>query len=226
VEAQADVVMLLSVQSTERLSVVFCSFTTASLVRAYHAYLSRRRLVDTSDHHRHRNRVVDRLRVAYVHLLLRSASVTWNLALNSAPKVYTCWHQYWLVALVAILRTGQSPPCVVGLDNNRGRGLQRAYAAIGGSMVLLSDRSTDSRRDVLARQAVVATIKRGGTCLITPDGPRGPRYVPKSGATRLAAIAGVPLVELEITVRHTIACPRWDRFCLPLPLVHITVSRP
>ena len=58
---------------------------------------------------------------------------------------------------------------------------------------------------------------RGYDLAITPDGPRGPRYVVQDGAMALAQVTGLPLVPASYQLRWKIQLKSWDRFQIPLP---------
>jgi lysophospholipid acyltransferase (LPLAT)-like uncharacterized protein len=52
---------------------------------------------------------------------------------------------------------------------------------------------------------------------ITPDGPRGPRYVVQPGVIALALVTGRPIVAVTFNMRWKICTKSWDRFQIPLP---------
>ncbi len=52
---------------------------------------------------------------------------------------------------------------------------------------------------------------------ITPDGPRGPRFVAQQGAIFLAEITGRPIVPVGIGSWPCMRLHGWDRFVIPAP---------
>jgi lysophospholipid acyltransferase (LPLAT)-like uncharacterized protein len=69
--------------------------------------------------------------------------------------------------------------------------------------------------------------ERGHDLAITPDGPRGPRYVVQEGVVSTAQLTGLPIVPVAYHLHWKICVNSWDRFQVPLPfaLCEITVGR-
>jgi lysophospholipid acyltransferase (LPLAT)-like uncharacterized protein len=53
--------------------------------------------------------------------------------------------------------------------------------------------------------------------VVTPDGPRGPRYQVHPGILRLAQATGRPIIGVTTHVRWKRVLKSWDRFQVPLP---------
>jgi lysophospholipid acyltransferase (LPLAT)-like uncharacterized protein len=60
--------------------------------------------------------------------------------------------------------------------------------------------------------------------LITPDGPRGPRFEFKGGAITVAQLCGVPIVPLAYAARRAKIFGTWDKFVLPFPFSRIVIA--
>jgi lysophospholipid acyltransferase (LPLAT)-like uncharacterized protein len=81
-----------------------------------------------------------------------------------------------------------------------------------------SARGSSSRHGVAAAlTAVHAARDENLHIVITPDGPRGPRYRVQPGVLRLAQATGRPIVTITTYVRWKWVFKSWDRFQLPLP---------
>ena len=52
---------------------------------------------------------------------------------------------------------------------------------------------------------------------ITPDGPRGPRYVVQDGVIALARLTGMPIMPLTFGSSRKKIFGSWDAFNLPYP---------
>ena len=52
---------------------------------------------------------------------------------------------------------------------------------------------------------------------VTPDGPRGPRYVVQKGVIDLAQFTGLPIIAVTCNTRRKICIKSWDGFQIPLP---------
>jgi len=73
--------------------------------------------------------------------------------------------------------------------------------------------------------AMIKEIKAGKNGAITPDGPRGPRYVLQDGIITIAQKTGVPLVPFHVeATRQWIFEKSWDRHKLPKPFSKLVIS--
>ncbi len=137
--------------------------------------------------------------------------------------VPVCWHQHLLLCArymvtrrIKGLRIGFliSP----SLDGEAPSMLARVY---GGEVIRGSGTYTGP-------QAVRALYKQVRTDklspLITPDGPRGPRFEFKGGAVTVAQLCGVPVVPLAFVARPAKVLGTWDKFVLPFPFGRIVIA--
>lgn len=69
-----------------------------------------------------------------------------------------------------------------------------------------------------------AIVHDGVSPVITPDGPRGPRYEFKPGAILLSQLSGKPVVPISYAAAHARLFRTWDRFVLPWPGTRIAIS--
>lgn len=65
------------------------------------------------------------------------------------------------------------------------------------------------------------TLKSGSDLLVTPDGPRGPRYKVSDGAVALALKAKIPLVIINYRPSGYWQLSSWDKFVIPKPFCRI-----
>jgi lysophospholipid acyltransferase (LPLAT)-like uncharacterized protein len=78
-------------------------------------------------------------------------------------------------------------------------------------------RGSSSRRGAQALLELTTWAERGYDLAITPDGPRGPRYIVQDGAMSLAQITGLPVVPVSYFLKWKIQLKSWDGFQIPLP---------
>ncbi len=69
-----------------------------------------------------------------------------------------------------------------------------------------------------------AIVKEHISALITPDGPRGPRFEFKPGAIFSAQITGVPIVPLAFAAKPARVLGTWDKFVLPIPFSRVVIA--
>ncbi len=85
-------------------------------------------------------------------------------------------------------------------------------------------RGSSSKGGKEARQEMENLVRAGHTLVVTPDGPRGPRYEMKMGALRTAQKTGVPVVAVTFEVSSTTHLQSWDKFTVPLPFSKVIVK--
>jgi lysophospholipid acyltransferase (LPLAT)-like uncharacterized protein len=87
-----------------------------------------------------------------------------------------------------------------------------------------SVRGSSSRRGVAALVGLKRELSSGTDVCLTPDGPRGPRYVLQAGAVKLAQSSGAPLVPVHVRFSSAWRLKTWDRFVIPKPFSRVTVT--
>jgi len=88
---------------------------------------------------------------------------------------------------------------------------------------VLPIRGSSSRRGAQALRELVTAARQGCDLVLTPDGPRGPRYVVQEGVIAAAQLTGLPIIPTAYTLRWKWTLNTWDRFQVPLPFSHCTV---
>ena len=78
-------------------------------------------------------------------------------------------------------------------------------------------RGSSSRRGAQALLELKTWAERGYDLAITPDGPRGPRYIVQDGAMSLAQMTGLPVLPASYHLKWKIQLKSWDGFQIPLP---------
>ncbi|MCZ6729771.1 MAG: lysophospholipid acyltransferase family protein [SAR324 cluster bacterium] len=84
-------------------------------------------------------------------------------------------------------------------------------------------RGSNSKGGLGALRGLYRLVSRGQGAAVTPDGPRGPRYVLQPGIVAVAQRAGVPIVPMTYAGRHMIHIKSWDRMKLALPFSRIAI---
>lgn len=174
-------------------------------------------------------RLVARLGWLVVELLWRTARlrVVGEEGLREAlarhgAVVPVCWHQHLIICARYVasrpmpgLRTGFliSP----SMDGEGPMLLAELYDAvvIRGSSTYTGTRALRQLSKFIRREQV--------SPLITPDGPRGPRFEFKGGALALAQMCDVPVVPLAFAARPVKIFGTWDKFVLPAPFARVVI---
>ncbi len=89
-------------------------------------------------------------------------------------------------------------------------------------------RGSTSRRASTALRELAGSLREGVDVMITPDGPRGPRYRLQPGALFLAQRTGAPILPVQVEYAKYRRFKTWDGFAIPLPFarVELTIGQP
>jgi hypothetical protein len=140
------------------------------------------------------------------------------------PSFLPCyWHQHQLFCARYLLREQQRRQFRLGflispsVDGELGAMIVRRA---GGAVI----RGSSSHTGALALKTYFEALMRERVSpIITPDGPRGPRFKFKPGAILLAQMSGRPMLPLSFAAsRATLV--HWDRFVLPWPFARIAIG--
>jgi lysophospholipid acyltransferase (LPLAT)-like uncharacterized protein len=144
-------------------------------------------------------------------------------ALQSQPSVIPVyWHQHQLF-------------CARYLLEQKARGLKLGFlispsvdgeigvmvvSRFGGHSIRGSATHTGARA---LRDYYDALVKDGVSPSITPDGPKGPRFVFKPGAILLSQMSQRPMLPLAFAASRAWLIA-WDKFVLPWPFARIAIA--
>src|SRR5450759_3634937 len=133
------------------------------------------------------------------------------------PVIYCIWHNRLALCMKLYLAFGRRRNQSAGLAGLVSASKDGAFlAAILERFGVQPVRGSSSRRGAQALLELSSWAVRGYDLAITPDGPRGPRYVVQDGAMALAQVAGLPIVPASYHLQWKIQLKSWDRFQIPL----------
>ena len=144
-------------------------------------------------------------------------------ALARAPSLVPCyWHQHQLYCgkfLVEQRSRGLTPGWLISpsVDGELGAMLVRRF---GGAVIRGSSTHTGARA---LRDYYQALTQQDISPIITPDGPRGPRFRFKPGALLLAQMSGRPMLPMSYAASRAWLI-KWDRFVIPVPFSRIAIA--
>ena len=166
----------------------------------------------------------------YVEFVWRTARLTVvnedalrALLARHGAVIPVCWHQHLLLCgryVVTRKRHGMKPGFMISpsVDGEAPTQLAQRY----GAHVVRGSGSYTGVRAV--RGVYQAIVKEHISALITPDGPRGPRFEFKPGAIFSAQITGVPIVPLAFAAKPARVLGTWDKFVLPIPFSRVVIA--
>jgi lysophospholipid acyltransferase (LPLAT)-like uncharacterized protein len=82
--------------------------------------------------------------------------------------------------------------------------------------------SSQGGREALVQ--IVDGLKQGQTFAFTPDGPRGPRGVPKPGLLVASMRSGVPIVAIRTEISRAWRMRSWDGFAIAKPFARLRLT--
>jgi lysophospholipid acyltransferase (LPLAT)-like uncharacterized protein len=174
-------------------------------------------------------RIVAAFGVGLIRLFWRSCRVVrviggehMTAALSKAPSLIPVyWHQHQLFCAKYLL--DQSPALKLGflispsVDGEIG---VMIVSRFGGHVIRGSASHTGARA---LRDYYDALTKLGISPSITPDGPKGPRFVFKPGAILLSQMSQRPILPLSFAASRAWLIA-WDKFVIPWPFSRIVIA--
>lgn len=166
----------------------------------------------------------------FVYVLMRTLGLTLRyrvvdgsgLVASKFPgnHIFAFWHNRMLLMPMLFKRyIGRRKMAVLASasrDGDYSAGVQRWF----GFTPIRGSTSRRAHQGFLELTRLV--LEKGHSASITPDGPRGPRYVAQSGVVKLAAVSGLPIVPVSATVEPCKFLRTWDRTIVPLPFSRCT----
>jgi lysophospholipid acyltransferase (LPLAT)-like uncharacterized protein len=144
-------------------------------------------------------------------------------SLAKAPSLVPCyWHQHQAFCARYLLEQ-RTRGLAVGwlispsVDGEIGAMLVRR---VGGRVIRGSSTHTGARA---LRDYYLALVQENVSPVITPDGPRGPRFKFKPGAILLAQMSGRPILPLAYAASRAWLV-KWDKFVIPWPFARIAIA--
>ncbi len=131
---------------------------------------------------------------------------------SGQPVIFCLWHNRLAISMVVHRRHPRKLAALVSASKDGA-----LLAAVLGAFGVEQVRGSTSRRGPQALLELSSRAKLGYDLAVTPDGPRGPRYVVQEGVIALAQITGLPIIPVTCNTRRKICLKSWDRFQIPLP---------
>ncbi len=176
-----------------------------------------------------------RLVAALIYALIRCVAATLRFKFNdlagafSTPPpekfIFAIWHNRLFLSLVVyhryVSRGNRARRLVAMVSASRDGGLA---ARVLEHFRVQPVRGSSSRRGAQALREMVTWGRRGLDLSITPDGPRGPRYVVQEGVMATAQMTSLAIVPVAYHLQWKICAKSWDRFQIPLPFSRCEVT--
>ncbi len=133
-------------------------------------------------------------------------------AQDGQPVIFCLWHNRLAISMVVHRRHPRKLAALVSASKDGA-----LLAAVLGAFGVAQVRGSSSRRGHQALLELTSHAELGYDLAVTPDGPRGPRYVVQKGVIALAQVTGLPIIPVTCNTRRKICLKSWDGFQIPLP---------
>ena len=170
-----------------------------------------------------------------IYLLIRALTVTLRMRLSKdsrpvagtmvKPAVFCTWHNRLAVAIPSYERW------VISRQPERRLAAMVSASRDGALLARILElfdvepvRGSSSRRGPQALLELKTCAERRLDVALTPDGPRGPRYVVQEGVIAAAQLTGLPIVPFSYHAAWKLTLGSWDRFQVPLPFSRLEAT--
>jgi len=136
------------------------------------------------------------------------------------PLIWCLWHNRVLGMAVTRRRYFGWREGVVLTSASHDEAALAAAARVFGAGAA---RGSSSRRGAAAMRELLRVLKAGKDVVVTPDGPRGPRYRLQGGVLKAAQAAGAPVLAFHVRFGGAWRLRTWDRFVIPRPFSRVTI---
>ena len=125
--------------------------------------------------------------------------------------IYTFWHSFMLVPGYVNRNLGIK---VLISQHSDGEYIAQVIKWLGFDVV----RGSTTRGGARALLSMINKAKEDkASFAITPDGPRGPRFIVQSGVIFLGQKTNYPIIPISLGLTNYWELPSWDRFRIPKP---------
>lgn len=151
-------------------------------------------------------------------LVIGSLRCRWNdnsglMAMPAgAPVIFCLWHNRLAISMLVHRRHPRKLAALVSASRDGA-----LLAAVLGKFGVEQVRGSSSRRGPQALLELRSRGEMGYDLAVTPDGPRGPRYIVQRGVISLAQVTGLPIIAVTCNTKRKVSLKSWDRFQIPLP---------
>lgn len=128
------------------------------------------------------------------------------------PVIFCLWHNRLAISMIVHRRHPRKLAALVSASKD-GALLAAVLRRFGVEQI----RGSTSRRGPQALLELTSRAEHGYDLAVTPDGPKGPRYVVQDGVIALAQLTGLPIIPVTCNTQRKFCLKSWDRFQIPLP---------
>lgn len=133
---------------------------------------------------------------------------------NEKTRTFHAIYAFWHCTMLIPAYVGRNSRVQVLISQHSdGEYIARVIHRLGFGSI----RGSTTRGGMRAVKALIDKIREGYSVAITPDGPRGPRFVVQPGSIYLGKKTQLPIVPAAVGLSNYWALPSWDKFRIPKP---------
>ena len=135
-------------------------------------------------------------------------------------RIIVLWHDRLFVSGLVARRHFRRPINALISTSKDGGWLVAFFRLMG----LKAVRGSSNKRGAAALMTLTRVVRAGEHAGVTPDGPKGPARVCKTGVVALAKLTGRPIILMGLDYARCWRLRNWDRFALPLLFSWVDVT--
>ena len=146
---------------------------------------------------------------------------TWVISdkIKDEPAIYAFWHgDLTLQALMRRRYVHQGPVSMMNSHHKDGALMVNTMKKFGLDTI----RGSSRQGAVRALIEAIKYTKNGGSMMMTPDGPRGPRHSVGNGVVAMSQKADMVIIPTHVIPTKYWRLKTWDKLVIPKPFGHLT----
>lgn len=141
---------------------------------------------------------------------------------KKGPCILVCWHNRLTLFSYAIRRWASEMNFSAVVSKSRDG--EMLASIIESAPNIQAIRVPHDAKHKALRQIIQTLKEQRRVLLVTPDGPRGPRYQCKPGAVVASEVAGAQIIGVTWSASRFWQLSTWDRLLIPRPFTRIIIS--
>jgi len=142
---------------------------------------------------------------------------------KSKNAIFVFWHNrmFYMTYFMKIRYVARGHRLLVFSSYSKdGEIMTRLESSLGTAVI----RGSTSKGAIKGLINLLRKALTGYSPVITPDGPRGPKYEVQDGLVFLAQKTGFPVIPISWNADKVHRFKSWDSFMIPLPLARVRVT--
>ena len=154
--------------------------------------------------------LIIRLLIGTMRIIERPDNYPERIIRQGENIIFAFWHSFMLVPAYTARNLGIK---IMISQHTDGEYITRVVERLGFTTI----RGSTTRGGAKALLKMIKGSKEGTVLAITPDGPKGPRFIVQPGIIYLSQKTGFPIVPASLGLTSYWELPSWDKFRIPKP---------